>query len=304
MAEQQQKCPLCGWGAKTARVPDRDAFEVECPRCGRFVMTGLLMSAPLTEADKNLARFLSAHTRQANLHGAVVELTTDNWRDFARSHQGTPVSRKALAILEHLARRSSWPGDHVEFFYEDSAPLFDAVSEEEVSYLVESLINQGYLVATNSIGGGRELVVTPTGWTRLEPPAGGGGIPGRCFIAMSFHESLDPAYVNGIQPAVTECGFTPVRVDLVEHNEKICDKILAEIRRAQFVVADFTLHRAGVYFESGFAMGLGRPVIWTCRKDQLAEAHFDTRQYNHIEWETPAELRRKLADRIRAIIPR
>lgn len=121
---------------------------------------------------------------------------------------------------------------------------------------------------------------------------------------MSFDKSLDSAYADGIKPAVTDCGFTPVRVDLVEHNEKICDKILAEIRLAQFVVADFTLHRAGVYFESGFAMGLGRPVIWTCRKDQLGEAHFDTRQYNHIDWESPAELRRKLADRIRAIIPR
>ena len=45
---------------------------------------------------------------------------------------------------------------------------------------------------------------------------------------MSFHASLEAAYTDGIQPAVTECGFTPVRIDLVEHNEKICDKILAD----------------------------------------------------------------------------
>jgi hypothetical protein len=301
MAEQpKQQCPLCGWDAKRALVPSRDAFEVDCPRCGRFIVNGLLMSSAVPELDTGLLPYLSAHTRQANVQGAVVELTTDNWQDYARSHQGTPVSQKLLAILEHIAKRSRWPGDRVELFYENSAPLFDAVSEDEVGFLVDHLLSRKQLHHTDNLVGGKEVVVTPEGWARLEPPAGG-GIPGRCFVAMSFHESLDSAYADGIQPAVTECGFTSVRIDLVEHNEKICDKILAEIHLAQFVVADFTLHRAGVYFESGFAMGLGRPVIWTCRKDQLAEAHFDTRQY---EWATPAELRRKLADRIRAIIPR
>ncbi len=283
MDEQpKQTCPLCDWDAKRALVSGRDAFEVDCPRCGRFIVNGLLMSLAVPEPDRGLLPYLSAHTRQANVQGAVVELTTDNWRDYARSHQGTPVSQKLLAILEHTAKRSRWPGDRVELFYENSAPLFDAVSEDEVGFLVDHLLSRKQLHQTDNLVGGKEVVVTPEGWARLEPPAGG-GIPGRCFVAMSFHQSLDSAYADGIQPAVTECGFTPVRIDLVEHNEKICDKILAEIRLAQFVVADFTLHRAGVYFESGFATGLGRPVIWTCRNDQLAEAHFDTRQYNHIE---------------------
>jgi len=304
MAEQpKQQCPICGWDAKRTGVPERDAFVADCGRCGRYVVTGVLLNASVPEADKPLLPYLAAHTRQANLQGAVVELTTDNWRDLARGHQGRPVNQKSLAILQDLAKRSRWPGDKVQLFYADSAPLFDAASDDEVGYLVDHLIRLKQVRSVAPLGGGRELIVEPEGWTRMEPPSGG-GIPGRCFVAMSFHESLASAYVNGIRPAVAECGFTPVRIDLVEHNEKICDKILAEIRLAQFVVADFTLHRAGVYFESGFAMGLGRPVIWTCRKDQLAEAHFDTRQYNHIEWETPAGLRQKLTDRIRAIIPR
>jgi ribosomal protein S27E len=304
MAEEPtRQCPLCGWGIEIARVPSRDAFEVTCARCGHFIATSVLLKSKVSETDRHLLPYLAAHTRQANVQGLVVELTTDNWRDFARSHQGKPVSQKALAVLDHVAKRSGWPGDRVELFYESSAPLFDAVSEDEVGYLVQHLLSGKLLREHANLSGGKELIVTPEGWARLEPPAGG-GIPGRCFVAMSFDKSLESAYTEGIQPAVAECGFSPVRVDLVEHNEKICDKILAEIRLAQFVVADFTLHRAGVYFESGFAMGLGRPVIWTCRKDQLGQAHFDTRQYNHIDWKSPAELRKKLADRIRAIIPR
>ena len=128
-------------------------------------------------------------------------------------------------------------------------------------------------------------------------------IPGRCFVAMSIHPSLDDAYQNGIWLAVKDdCDMDPIRIDLLHHNEKICDKIIAEIRMSQFAIADVTLQRPGVYFEAGFAMGLGRPVIWTCRKDDLANVHFDTRQYNHIVWERPEDLREKVTDRIKATI--
>jgi nucleoside 2-deoxyribosyltransferase len=74
--------------------------------------------------------------------------------------------------------------------------------------------------------------------------------------------------------------------------------MLAEIRLAQFVVADFTFQRGNVYSEAGFAMGLGRPVIWTCREDHFDQTQFDTQQYNHIVWKDAQDLQSKLRDRI------
>ena len=78
--------------------------------------------------------------------------------------------------------------------------------------------------------------------------------------------------------------------------------IVAEIRRSSLLVADFTGHRGGVYFEAGLAMGLGIPVIWTCRTDCVSELHFDTRQYNHIVWTDVPELKTKLVNRIAATV--
>ncbi len=102
------------------------------------------------------------------------------------------------------------------------------------------------------------------------------------------------------------CTYKPFRIDQKEHNRKIDDEIVAEIRRSRLVVADFTQGddgaRGGVYYEAGFAHGLNIPVIFTCRKDVLNKIHFDTRQYNHIVWETPVELRQRLAARISAEI--
>ena len=78
--------------------------------------------------------------------------------------------------------------------------------------------------------------------------------------------------------------------------------MIAQIRSASFVVADFTGHRGGVYFEAGFALGLDLPVIWTCKKDDMKDLHFDIRQYNTIDWETPEDLARRLQHRIEATV--
>jgi nucleoside 2-deoxyribosyltransferase len=95
-----------------------------------------------------------------------------------------------------------------------------------------------------------------------------------------------------------------LRIDTKKFNDKICDHIVAEIRRSRFMIADVTRHRRAVYFEAGYAIGLGLEVIWTCRGDHMkrAERIFDTRQYNHIVWTTHEDLREKLKDRILATI--
>lgn len=172
-------------------------------------------------------------------------------------------------------------------------PAVDAVSPDEIDYLVH------YLNRTDAgeerqreMGSIRSAIVTPAGWETLEPSRQ--GILGRCFVAMACDPGLDSAYVDGILAAVkVDCGCEPILIEKEQHNDKICDRALAEIRRAEFVIANVTLHRQNVYFEAGFALGLGRDVIWTCREDEFTreKQHFDTRQYPHIIWKDPVDLR-------------
>jgi len=68
------------------------------------------------------------------------------------------------------------------------------------------------------------------------------------------------------------------------------------------MVADITGDRSAVYYEAGLMHGLGRPVIFTCKKCDFEKASFDTDHYPHITWETPEELKEKLLNRIRATI--
>jgi len=57
------------------------------------------------------------------------------------------------------------------------------------------------------------------------------------------------------------------------HLNKVDVEIIAEIRRSRFLVADFTCEsgsvRGGVYFETGFAMGIDIPIIWTCKNTSI-----------------------------------
>jgi nucleoside 2-deoxyribosyltransferase len=121
------------------------------------------------------------------------------------------------------------------------------------------------------------------------------------FVAMWFAEQMNDIYDNAIEPAIRAAGYKPIRVDRIEHVNRIDDEIIGRIRASRFIVADFTGHRQGVYFETGMMLGLGRTVIWMCKDDELAASHFDTRQYNFINYKTAEEARKRLHDRIMAI---
>ena len=137
----------------------------------------------------------------------------------------------------------------------------------------------------------------------------------RAFVAMWFggndgeRRDMDAVYDKAIAPAIRDAGYDPVRVDREEHLGKIDDEIIAQIRRARFVVADFTAAapkepRGGVYYEAGFAYGLGREVVYTCRADFVGALHFDTRQFNHIVWNADQlpDFRKALRNRIERAI--
>lgn len=272
-----------------------------CPVCGRW--KGLLdvFVAELGVPDNRwLMPHLAAHIRQANAAGEeTVELTAENWRSFAEAHAFTPFSKKRDLLLRWYVKKSAYAGDYVALMSQGIYPLVDAANQNEVAFLNEALLAGGLVDARKTHS--NDYRISPKGWDYLHPTIG--GVPGSCFVAMSFASELQEAFDSGFLLAIeSDCGFAANRVDRTAHNDNITDRIIAGIRSAEFVVADFTLQRQGVYYEAGFAEGLGRTVIRTCRNDDFANLHFDTRQFFHLKWSTPADLRILLADHIRATI--
>jgi hypothetical protein len=301
--QDMDHCALCGNNATVTASSTPDSFNVKCNGCGLFLIPGLLSRTVLRGHDfdagtKELVPYLGRYIRQANQRGETVQLTVDNWRTFASAHREVPFVSKSEKLLRLLMRRSK-PGEPAYLAWWTDLPLVDADTEAEWNFLLQHLVELDYVKQE----GATNFSLRPKAWEHLESTKRA-GIPGRCFVAMWFDESTKAAYDEGIYPAVkNDCGMEPVRIDLVPHNDNIVDRIIAEIRACQFMVADFTGHRGGVYFEAGFAKGLGREVIWTCKKTAFKDIHFDIAQFSHIIWQDPPDLRTRLADRIKATIP-
>lgn len=198
-------------------------------------------------------------------------------------------------VLKHFARKSRDVGDVVKA--PDTYPSFECTSLVALEWLIRSLVDSGDLA--QSPPGSEGLIVTAKGWDTI---GAGHSIAGTCFIAMAFKDEMESAHA-AIERAVRAVQLIPLRVDKVEHNQNINDFILAEIRNAEVVIAEFSQHNAGVYFEAGFALGLGREVIYICRKEDFDRSHFDTRAYNHIVWKDEAELEARLVARLRNTVP-
>lgn len=301
-------CAICRQPAERRWLNPLTIVETRCRRCGHYQMSHAFdedleasRARSVENGDTELERllpYLSAHTRQNP--GPVVLTTSIDWRTLAQQHMTTSVATKVSRILQYIARQSATPGAWVPFDEANVGPLFDVGTTQELDYLTKHLVDLGAVDPQETFGPTR-FRLTVRGW-EMAAPIGGGGVPGTCFVAMAFHESLNGTYDGAIKPAVQASGLDDVRVDRIEHNGVITDVIIAEIRRAQVVIADVTLQRQGVYFEAGFALGLGRTVIWSCRSDEIERVHFDTRQYNHVVWTDDADLRIKLEARIRATV--
>ena len=178
----------------------------------------------------------------------------------------------------------------------------------EVHFLLDYLRDRGWLKGGLTLveyDGQFEGMVTVAGHSRIAEQITNINAS-QAFVAMWFDKRMDKAFDEGIEPAIKEAGYEAKRIDRKEHINKIDDEIIAEIRRSRFLVADFTQGcdgaRGGVYFEAGFAHGLGIPVIYTCQEDVVDKLAFDTRQYNHILWKEPDDLRESLKNRIGAVM--
>jgi nucleoside 2-deoxyribosyltransferase len=130
------------------------------------------------------------------------------------------------------------------------------------------------------------------------------------FIAMQFrNEPLGKR--DALIAAIKACGYEKCIIDEYEHVNRISNEIEAQIRSARFMVADLSENNRGVYYEAGFALGHGIPVIWCVQdidvkvdgktKKAIETIHFDTRDYNFIIWKDLEDLETRLANRIRAL---
>jgi len=312
-----ETCPICllkddkivfrGWG------PLNSFVMINCPRCKQFNVTDLFFHTAPTMAEPKISAWIR-DLNEKNIEVPIIDW--DKLKDLKPSLPEKSPREKQIILLQHIERKTEYPGKAVQILPNYDIPLAWASGQEEFMYYIISLIDRDLL---RNIGRGEkvhwnlanELIydssgfsvgITAKGWDFLEKLEKHIEERTQAFVAMSFSDDLKSIWEGPIYNAITNAGYKPYRVDAEPHSDRIDVKIISEIKNSRFLVADITEQKRGVYFEAGYALGLGLPVIWCVRKDDLDNVHFDTRQYNHIVWEAPDDLENKLYNFICAII--
>jgi hypothetical protein len=282
-------CPVC----ETSLLERPKDQNIVCTRCGNFSITPSVTTTGWKPSDRAK---LSGWIREQFALGENPELTTYNVTQI--------IERPEKSVAERIERLLDWaileqrrPGKHVRLSNPSAIAWTYSVDGNDVIALAHYLVEEKMVHGTLP----DNAQVTARGFIKHGGAAGGPS--SKAFIAMWFDTNMSVAR-DQLEAAVRNAGYLPIVVNRVEHVNKIDDEIISQIRTSRFLVADFTGQRGGVYFEAGFAMGLGIPIFWTCKSDHIKDLHFDIRQYNSIDWIDETDLSVRLTRRIEAVIGR
>lgn len=159
-----------------------------------------------------------------------------------------------------------------------------------------------------------ELHITVEGWDQLGTNDSY-STSNKVFIATAFEwPENEDVRLQAVEAIKTACANLGYDADIVSqyHTDNISNKIMSQIRESSFVIAELTYHNRGVYFESGYARGLGKNVFHivregftsTERKDDSSgkRIHFDIAQVLFKVWKQPDDLREGLEEWMHATV--
>jgi hypothetical protein len=208
-------------------------------------------------------------------------------------------------LLRLIAERVDGPGELTTISYPQHQFIVGAKTEGGVRFLVGALMQRGLLTGKRDQGWSK---VTPTleGWQRYDELRRGTPTDRKAFMAMQFGDpELDHMFRGCFRRAVTQAGFTLSRLDDEPRAGSIDDRLRVEIQTSRFLIADLTNANNGAYWEAGYAEGLHKPVIYTCRSDAFDRIHFDTSHLLTVKWkpDDQDDASERLKATIRATLP-
>ena len=297
----QINCPICNISSKEEST-GRDGHHIICPKCGEyFISRSLKINLRSIKNIKDNNKISSWINEQNKLFGNIPELLTSNIETIINQRDKT-IKEKFDCFMKTI---SSMPQGQIIHSHFNHCYIYD---DNELGAFYQKALDKNYIKGSlKQPHGAIPLMMYQNicfdGLEYVESLNQKNENSKNVFAAFYFTKELQSIFDNDVKQIIEELGLTYIRVSssTTDTNTTINDDIIGKIKSSKIVIADFSGQRNSVYFEAGLAMGLTIPVIWTCRKDEVANLSFDTRQYPHILWETKEELKEKLKNRIKAI---
>lgn len=312
-----ESCPICGYD-KIKQYPLQDpwAHFYECGRCGRYQASDMLMHfSDVGEKLREVGYILSGLTRE--LHetgGKPPSFTTENYEAFTKRFPVPDlnnIGEKIKKLLQRVRAKTQYFGEEVKLGdIETVVPLAYAKNPEELIALF-TLMTEKKLAKIGILNNEKDdgertvrMTLSANGWDLTNTLEDKNKESDRGFVAVWFDDSMNEN-INAAEEAITESGFRSICIRDEHFSERIMDKALGEIRSSRFVIVDLTGNRGSVFFEAGFAHGLGIETIYVyCEEHngEITNLEFYVKHYQCYKYKTPSDLKETLKAAIAARI--
>lgn len=312
------ECIICGEEAEIAPANFGFGDFISCKTCGKFIIdisAENYISNNKIEKNKFYAclYYYFLHFKKergiyvivdnvVNINDNLIQISVD---EIMNLYPKT-MSEKINKILLNLSVILKDLGQSYNLKEPESLRVFMAKDYTEVDFLLKTMVDEFKYIKGDIVSSYiARLQLTYKGWNKIDEISKDIKKYKKGFIAMWFDESMLPVR-QIIKEVFIETGYQISIIDEKEHNNQIVPEILYEIQTSDFIVADLTGNRKGVYYEAGYALGLGKEVILmtdiTKIDREKNSPHFDVAQVNQVRYESVEDLKAKLFNRITSTV--
>lgn len=295
-------CYFCDKPVEKTEDPSQNLFRFSGCLCGKYLINTEVLEDKeyhkiLTSSQKK--RLFSGYLRNNQIVKIDRDFESNKLEDIIEYCENITLQEKIQKVREYFYNKTSFIGEGIPHKSKELYILFYFIEPSEMDHVLHYLSESEFLYWTNS-----SIRLSVKGFNDIETARKSGENSKKAFIACKFDTPFMKSLVATIKSACERCGFEASLVSDKKHNKNISNKIISDIKSSKFIVADFTDQNNGVYFEAGYGMGQGKEVIRLIRKGDIESLHFDTKQFNHIEWENDKweELESDIIDQIKSTI--
>jgi hypothetical protein len=320
-------CPICLFRPASVQPSPTggDWIDINCQRCGDFALGGTAHAliehwhAGENPERKPRGRFAASHviSRMQGPGRPRPKLRDEELRNAWLSSLPNPP-RMAELLIQLLGDADQPMGAYVVKPPNRFSALIgtedDPISNKNTAFnlIVGRLAEKGWVQREQHRTDGVAYRLTLDGWAEYERLKSANPDSRTLFMAMKFNDAeLNGVVESCFKRAAERAGFVLKPLAESQPAGLIDDQMRNAIRVARLTIADLTHANRGAHWEAGFAEGLGRPVIYTCREDVWRHLdpeirpHFDTSHLATVIWTLSdlAKAERELLAMIRATLP-
>ena len=216
------RCLIWGENHKAAVNPNhlkRESYVNDSARAGggynidNYAIERVKRLSPIQKAR------LTTWLIEQRSHGNTYPWVTVDIINYTNSKRPLPVHERADRLLRYIRDHTGPEG--TPYKLGDVRGLRDPIdaalawsestSMDEVNYLMKYLDEKRWVEAAPFAGGAyHSVIMTVDGYARIEEQLVNVDLA-QAFVAMWFDDKMTDAYEKGIEPAIREAGYTPLK---------------------------------------------------------------------------------------------